>query len=220
MKKRITQWSYSRLKTYRTCPLKAKLNYIDHIKEPASPQMDRGSGIHKEAEVFVLERQNKVPDNLMSFEREFLALRRLGKKVVPERQWAFTKEWVPCEWTAPECWVRMVLDARYPMTKRKHKVIDYKTGKVYDDHKETMALYALGTFIMHPEVEEVEVELWYIDQGVTTKDSFKRTEMDDIKGHFVYETRPLLCDEQFAPRPGYYCKYCFYSKNKNGNCVY
>ena len=43
-------WSYSRLTTWEQCPLKAKLKYIDGLKEPGSPAMDRGTAIHKDAE--------------------------------------------------------------------------------------------------------------------------------------------------------------------------
>ena len=72
---RITQWSYSRLKTYEQCPSKVKFRYIDKLSEPSSPQMDRGTRIHKLAEDFVTEKIDIIPDELMLFQTQFTMLK-------------------------------------------------------------------------------------------------------------------------------------------------
>jgi hypothetical protein len=43
----ITQWSYSRLKVFESCPKKAEYAFIQRIKEPGNKAMDRGKDIHK-----------------------------------------------------------------------------------------------------------------------------------------------------------------------------
>ena len=54
---RITSWSFSRWSCYSSCPYKAKLKFIDKLKEPGSPQMDRGTVIHELAEHYVKAKQ-------------------------------------------------------------------------------------------------------------------------------------------------------------------
>lgn len=216
--KQIRQWSLSTYKTYKTCPRKVKLNKLDGIKEPPSPQMQRGIDIHKLGEDFVKGTIKKLPTELDKFATEFKLLRKM--KATAEEEWAFTKEWQPTGWFDANAWVRMKLDASYHPHPAALTVIDYKTGKVYEDNKLHMSLYALGAFLMHPEVEVVNVELWYLDQGETQHDTYTRDEVKDMIESWVWSSSALLNDTTFAPRPGYYCRWCFYSKAKGGQCEF
>lgn len=49
----FTSWGWTRYNDYKLCPLKAKLKHIDHIDEPGSEPMTRGSAIGRLAEVYV-----------------------------------------------------------------------------------------------------------------------------------------------------------------------
>ena len=73
--------------------------------------------------------------------------------------------------TAPEVWVRMKADAVVWLTKKRAVVIDYKTGRKFGNeikHAEQVQLYAVALLIRYPEVEIVDVELWYLDQDELT----------------------------------------------------
>lgn len=227
MKGLLKQWSYSTLKAYKQCPRKVKFSKIDRIKEPSSPAMERGNAIHKEAELFVREKQARLPETLIKFKKEFFKLVKNGDEVRTEEEWAFTSEWQVTDWSAKDAWVRLKLDAFYVRTVRGKKVlrvIDYKTGKVYDDHYGQCSFYAMAC-LLRPEfadVDEVETELWYLDIGpeATRKEVFLRTELEDMKVWWGREAFPMLNDTVFAPRPGHYCRWCHYSQAKNKNCEY
>lgn len=224
--KRIVRWSYSLWKSYNQCPRKVKLSRIDGIKEPGSPAMDRGNAIHKEAEDFIRERLpiSKLPESLKLLKPMFAKL--VKKNATAEEEVAVDKNWNPVTYGSSEAWVRAKIDVYYKETGRKGQVkatvIDYKTGKVYPDNVKQLSFYALLTFIFHPDVDVVDVELWYVDQGPesTHKDTYVREEFEDMKAAWTNAPAQLLNDTIFAPRPGWYCKHCFYSKTRNGNCEY
>src|SRR3546814_12779240 len=46
-KGQIKYWSFSLYNTHKQCPLKAKLNAVDKIKEPGNDAMQRGNDVHK-----------------------------------------------------------------------------------------------------------------------------------------------------------------------------
>lgn len=220
---KIKAWSFSLWKTYQQCPRKVKLNKIDGIKEPGSAAMDRGTDIHADAERYVKEPTSPMAESLKLYRKEFLKLRELGDIVKPEEEWAFNQKWEPVPWKVG--WVRLKMDCYYITTvkgKRVMTIIDYKTGKVYEDNKKQLSFYALAGFLRFPDVDSINVELWYLDQGPkhTHKDSYVAKELEDMKAAWVAASTPLLNDTIFAPRPGWYCRFCFYSAAKNGNCEY
>ena len=57
------------------------------------------------------------------------------------------------------------------LTKKRAVVIDYKTGRKFGNeikHAEQVQLYALAVMIRCPDVEVIDVELWYLDQDELT----------------------------------------------------
>lgn len=217
----IKQWSYSTLKTYTQCPLKVKLNKIDKIREPGSNATDRGERIHLEAENYIKLHEAVLPDSLKLYKEQFKKLWKMGDKVVPEQEWAFNEQWQLVKWTDPTAWVRMKIDAHY-ITGTTMTIIDYKSGKVYDNNRAQLSFYAMAAMTLMPQIKKVVGQLWYLDHGPmqTVEEIFFREELEDMHDAWKWESRALLADVQFAPRPGYYCRFCFYSKDKNGNCEY
>lgn len=212
---RIHQWSFSRWKDYDTCPAKIKYRYIDKLPSSAGPAAERGTLIHKKAEDYVNGLYPELPSELSSFRADFKWLK--ARKAICEEEWAFTREWQPTDWTAPDAWLRMKLDARV-VSGSTCVVIDHKTGKQRDEHRMQLGLYAMATFIMAPEVENVNAKLWYLDLGKTTEENYVREELDLIKEVWEERVGPMMADEDFAPKPNFLCRYCDYSKDRGGPC--
>src|SRR5574340_1337098 len=106
-----------------------------------------------------------------------------------EDEWAFREDWTVTGWSAKDAWVRLKLDAFYVRTSRQGKkvlyIIDYKTGKVYDDHYGQLSFYAMCA-MLRPEfadVDAVVAQLWYIDIGpeATREELFVRAELEDMQ---------------------------------------
>ncbi len=151
-------YSNSSIKTYEDCPYKYKLTRIEHRQEPAGDAAERGKMIHAEFED-ALVNLNLIPDERkywLTYIEELIA-----KKTRSEVEFAVTKDWQPCDFKAPEAWVRGIYDAVYFDDTRAH-VLDWKTGKERE-YGEQLKLYATIILASHPEVETVTTEICYID---------------------------------------------------------
>lgn len=257
--KKITYWSFSLYNNYKQCPLKAKFNALDKIKEPGNEAMQRGNDVHKLCEDYIkglitlaklksgaktvaknpwdpsdwldeLNRLRKVYAN-----RNKLAAHAMQPAV--EDTWAFTSGWDITRWNDwIACWVRIKLDVGEFFKEGKSIVYvptDWKTGQFRDEkneeYVEQLELYALAAMLIHPHVDEVRPRLAYVDQGVVYPDPeeplvFKRADVPALKKLWEKRTRAMLNDTKFAPRPGNYCRYCYYRKgnaaNGGGQCKY
>lgn len=230
--KKITAWSYSRLTTYQQCPAKLRYSALDRIPIKENDAMRRGQEIHKEAELYITSARqpSKIPESLELFEEEFKAVRKLLKKkgyrIFTEQQWAFTKDWTPCDWFARNCWVRVVVDLGIlNENDGVLTIIDHKTGKARDDHKDQLKIYGTAGFAKFPAIEQVQAGMWYLDQGFINDDSdeyvqFEVDELDGLIKHWNQEVKPLFNDRTFAPRPNNLCSWCDYSAANGGPCKY
>lgn len=220
VKPQITAWSYSRWSDYEQCPLKAKLKYIDKIKELGSPAMERGSMIHTLAENFVKgPARAAVPAELKPFAKEFRELRKI--KATAEDSWAFTKTWEPTGWFDYNAWCRVKMDVFY-MKGDTLVVIDHKTGKPREGNEDQLSLYAVAGFAHEPTAKRVSAELWYLDAGERKPLEYTREQFDQLKYDWVQKVKPMLNDTRFAPCPGNHCRWCYFRKNgpNGGPCVY
>lgn len=219
---RIEAWSWSRRKKYNGCPLSAKFAAIDKIKEPQNEAMARGTRIHNLGEDYVTKKTSKFPKELSEFEAEFRALRRLSKILEVECELAFTKKWEPCDWyDMANCWVRIKADIMYikPRT-NKLIIIDIKTGKVREENVAQLDLYALAGLLMHPEVDEVEAELWYVDSGDIEAKEYEASDLEHLKKFWEQDVKKMMADRTFKANPGRGCGWCYFSKKKHGDCKY
>lgn len=235
--RQITAWSFSRYATYKQCPLKAKLQFIDKIKEPANDAMKRGMSVHDAAEAYIkgVDKQgvktSTLPPELTSFKRQFQILRKQYKKsisgMVVEDTWAFTKDWDETQWTDwVGCWVRIKLDCAYHVTDDIMIVVDWKTGRFRSEmggaYSEQLELYALAGLLLHPHLKEVRPCIAYTDHGVVFPPDdepiiYTRGDIPKLKKIWSKRTRSMLVDKSFAPRPNDKCHWCFYRRSNSGN---
>jgi hypothetical protein len=240
--KKITQWSYSRLRDWLQCGAYAKFKFIDRLKEPGNKAMERGGEIHTMAQNYVeaKTKPRRCPDELITFQIEFDHLRKV--KALCESEWAFTSAWAPTGWFDEDCWLRVKMDVHYLDVKENCvHVVDHKTGKVapwqkYNDQEE---LYALGALLQYPDAESVNVQFWYLDAGVIgssgrghlkgkepTEDEqalgaiYTRADLPKLKAKWMRNVKPMLNDVTFKAKPTSNCRYCHFSKAKGGPCKF
>lgn len=220
---KITAWSFSRWNDYRKCAKFAYFKHVLRLKEPGNDAMARGAAIGEEAEKFAkAKKRAKCPPSLATFEQEFRDLQ--GRVIMSEEEWAFTSAWTKTGWFDRDAWCRVKVDCAYVDEARNILVvIDYKTGKINEQHLEQLSLYALAGLLMEPTVDGVEVQLWYLDQGVQKPDEQKiypRSDEAKLKKEWAKNTKPMLSDGRFAEKPGNACRWCHFSKAKGGPCKY
>ena len=228
--KQITSWSFSRYTTYRDCPLKAKLKFLDRIQEPGNIYMDRGNEIHKMAEDYTKGKIARLPKDLAQFKDLFAMLKKQYKKSISgmtvESTWAFTKSWDETVWNDwVNCWLRIKVDASWHEDDVTLIVGDHKTGKYrpdnQEDYLEQLSLYALGAFLMLPHIEVVKPRLIYLDHGITYPEDpedvlYTRDELPTLIKIWEKRVKGMLNDTVFAPRPSGKCTYCFYRASNKG----
>jgi hypothetical protein len=219
----IRSWSHSRLGVFESCPLRAKLQYIDKIPEPERPlppgktehANDRGTRVHEGAELFVKQSVELLPE-LQAFKPEMLRLREFHRagKVSMEGEWAYDANWGPIGWSDPKAWLRMKLDALVRTSKTHAVVIDFKTGRKFGNevkHAEQGQLYQLGTFIRYPELETIDVEFWYTDQDDISHMHYKRDQGMRFFKNFNNRGQAITNAQDFPAKPNVFnCRWCPY----------
>lgn len=225
----LTAWSYSRWADYEQCPLKFKLKHLDRIKEPGSPQMQRGSDIHKEGELYLTDpKKRKVPVSYANFEAQMKQLKTLNPRC--ELQLGFTEQWKPANggprdplgWFAKDTWLRIVMDVDVRYADHTADIIDFKTGRMYDTNEHQVELFSTAPFMEDPAITNVTTRLWYLD---VPKDNevireYSRKDAEAIMRDWTKRVRPMFNDRRFAPKPNPKCRWCHFRKENGGPCKY
>jgi len=230
--KDITAWSFSRLKDFEQCPLKAYKKYVekasqDHMDMTAA---DRGTRVHSDCEAFVIG-DGPLTKEMGKFRDYFVALREeyTGGDVIIEQNWGFDINWQVTGWFDRDVWCRMKLDnfrivAQNTIGEPIAGVpTDYKTGKKYGNevtHGQQGQIYAVGSFLRYPTLETVDVELVYLDQGQITKRTYTREKA--MKFLPTWTKRGLAMTEatDYPPKPNKMtCMWCpFGPQHGDGSC--
>lgn len=226
----LKSWSFSRLADFEECKHRAYLKYVAKVPEPERPlppgkkehANDRGTRIHQLAEDFVngkLKNESPPPE-LSKFDAEFRHMRGLfsAGKVSLEGEWGYAHDWAPSDWFA--AWCRIKLDAIVFTEPTKAVVIDYKTGRRFGNefkHNQQLQLYTAGSFLRFPQLEEIDTELWYLDQDEIASMHFTRPQGLRFKTGFERRGVTATTCTEFPASPNVHvCKWCPYSET--GDC--
>ena len=197
--------SYSSIKKYETCARWFYLEKILKIKVPSGPAAERGERIHKIAENYLKGKRKTLPNEFGDFRDDMAELKK-QKGLMVEDDWAFDGYWERVTWHHEDVYMRMKLDAMYPLKKDAMMIIDFKTGKIKEsEHVEQAGLYALGMFLQYPEMKRASVEFWYLDHDEVLVWQFKRKEMRALQQSWDFRLMRLNNDERFLPNPSGLC---------------
>lgn len=218
MVEKIKSWSYSRYACYKECPAKAKYKFIDKLKEPPAPAMERGDKIHKMAEAYLKGWNPVLPPELKLFAPQFKMLKE--SKPIVEDTWAFRSDWSQTKWDDwSGCWLRVKLDAAC-VDETTLYVIDHKTGKMRDGYDEQLSLYALSGMLVNPAIKTVSTQMWFLDAGEPVVKEYSADDRKDLQSGWEKKVKPMLADTTFKPKSGNHCRFCHFSKSKGGPCQY
>jgi hypothetical protein len=215
--KRPTRWSYSSISTYRECPAKWKFSYIDNIPWEASAAMDRGTRMHTMCEDYVLGKITYVPTEIKRVGPLLQQLQSLGAKA--EDVWLLDKDWNATD-DLSKAWVKAIIDVHYVGGDILY-VKDYKSGQMYDSHRNQLELYGIMGLMKYPEVKRVETSAVYLDTGHEGMDgSLIRAMLPKTIAKWETDAIKMMSDNDFDPCPGNACRWCDYKKAKGGPCLY
>ena len=235
----ITAGSYSRLNIFESCPLRAKLAFIEKIREPERPPLangkeyanDRGQRIHDSAEGYVrgLPKYKHMIPELVSFSENVEILRAIfsdsPKRIVMENVWKFNNAWkcLPADIDNRDkrIWLRIILDALvFSTCGTKALVIDYKSGRRFGNevkHAQQTQLYALAVALRYPDIEHITTELWYTDQDEIATKAYRANQIKVFFRNWNERMIRMTTCTVFNAKPSSYtCTFCPYKTGRMG----
>lgn len=223
--------SFSRMKEYRECPLKAKLKFLDKVPDPRPdpPEgqehpFDRGSRIHDMAEKLVQQGFDEtVPKELEKFKTRFKTLCDMYKegKVRTEMPIAFDENWQQSDPRDFEnTRYRMIADVFAELDDGHVLVIDHKTGRKDGNepvHMQQGIEYLCAVHLSHPSIQKFTFEVWYLDKGEVLTSTFTRNELAAHLKSFIESHEALWNAHLFPPTPSRQaCLFCPFKKGTVG----
>lgn len=208
------KWSLTKLKMFEQCPAKYKYRYLDHIQEAKSGAAARGTETHSTVERFLLG-EVELPPELTHWHSLLSGLKT--KTMFPELKLALDKDWKPVEWGSPDVWWNGVLDLLV-LASPEATIYDWKTGKIWPDHDEQKDIYTIATFATHSEMSQVRAIHVYLDLGKSREKVYSRSDMPALQEGWERRVRSLEEATEFIPNPSYGCRWCPFSRQKNGPC--
>ena len=206
----MVKWSFSGLKDFVNCPkqyneVKIKQNFTKSVSE----QMRYGTEVHKALEEYV--RDGKpLPDFYARFKKTVDALKEIPGSQYVEYKMALREDKTPCDFTAPDYWVRGIVDLMV-IDGDTAFVTDYKTGSAkYPDPKQ-LKLMALMTFAHFPEVKHVKGALVFLLHNAFVTENYSRSNITNYWKSFLpdLERLKLATDtDVWMPNPTPLCGWC------------
>lgn len=184
--------SFSRLTTFEQCEAKFEHLYVRKtVKDTDNEFTLYGTRVHEGLEKYGRALVGTVADEaIVALEedefpadvRPWLRLvkiitQRPGEKHF-EKQVAIRRDFTPCDWFAPDVWIRGVLDVLV-LDGTRAFVVDWKTGKVKENPTQ-LQLFAALVFAHFPEVEEVKTMFVWLAHDQTSDAVYQRKRLHHI----------------------------------------
>ncbi len=237
----LTSWSFSTYTQYIKCPFSVCLEKIQRIRvqEPDNPHLVHGNKAHEAADGVITGRVKAPPkittpmpgrpalsSDLKKIGGQLTQLR--AAKAKTEQEWAFDRQWNPVDWRDwSRAWVRMKIDAvKEALRPPSVDIIDWKTGKVHDEHKQQRSLYAtgglqlvkLGALAGGDKKVKLTAQHVYLDTGQTATEEFEMKHLAPLRKEWEARTKEMLEDTAFKVRTGPHCRWCKFRKSAGGPC--
>lgn len=216
--KKDRKWSFTRWQMFNACPAQYEWHYLFRKPRLPSPAMDRGIKIHKLAEDYVKGSIKRLPPELKRFANEFKILKAEYKKGI-----GFTEPDVSINSLLKRS-NRMGTDWLIAFADFIHfdndtcTIIDYKTGRPYDKHRDQGHLYAMACLFSEPELKNIDVEFWYLDTGQTKDFFWHRGNLENMLGIWEKRTEPMFTAKKFPKKRNKFCSSCARNKKNGGDC--
>lgn len=216
-------WSYSALSCYEKCAAQYHFKHRLRLPDTKGPALVRGIKIHETMEAYL-----KNGESIPMLERvpnlkAWVDAMRQWPKLESEQRWLLGRDWKPIAQlpTAAKVpfWCVVKVDGYGEPSKGVGHVVDWKTGKIYDDNIDQIALYAAVALERFDYLKKVDVSLVYLDQKQLEQETITRAQATAIKKDYARRVLTLEQDITFRPSPETRrCSWCAYSKTKGGPC--
>ena len=229
------RWSFSQWETYHQCPFKWKCGSVLKLpRKPPGPAAARGSNVHDTVEKYiqgepVVILHDAVHPKYIPILDEFKYHHNGDRHT--EKKLAFDVDWSICDPKSKFASCVAVLDAvRYtkgPTVPGEDPPLgeldigEWKSGKPKDTHADQRSLYAMiGMRYWYADI--VRVTTYYLEDTLPPQRTTLNSEegFNRLKTIWMSRIETMQRDQMCSPRPGFYCRFCDFSKSAGGPCVY
>jgi len=210
--------------------------------EPVNPHFVKGNRAHDIAASFIsgpgarrpaLSEEVPVPGtkdtvsvNLEPIKAELIAMRKA--KARTEQEWAFDRQWNPVDWRDwDRAWLRVKTDiCADTIDPPTVDIIDLKTGKVHDEHKQQRSIYAMaglrlvqiGALAGGSKKVELTARHVYVDTGQSATETYGMKNLEPLKREWLTRIERMMKDTTYPTKTGNHCRWCRYAKSAGGPC--
>ncbi|MEI6478486.1 MAG: PD-(D/E)XK nuclease family protein [bacterium] len=206
----MIKWSFSGLKQYLNCPNQYhEIKILKNYEIKVSPQMLYGTEVHKALEDYARD-GIELPKFYLKYKPMIDALLEIPGEKYLEYKMALSADKLPCNFDAPDYWVRGIVDFMVIDTDTAF-IIDYKTGSAkYPDPKQ-LKLMALMTFASFPSVNHVKAGLLFVAYNSFMPAEYRRKDIDLLWKDFSVDLSRMehSADKDWWPmNPTGLCGWC------------
>ena len=226
-------YSFSRLVSYERCPHAWKLEYIDGVKPPDTPEQKLGTVAHCVVETYLRDLITLgIPEDrnlLARIVNEYAELEglpelrdfRFAIPPLPENpEKCEIEKWValdvkarPVPFDSPDAFLRGRIDFHfqtpYQASISEVTIIDWKTNLPANPDDRQIAFYAI-LLAFEYKVELFEVVMHGLRQGVSYKRKVAREELRPTWEWILSVVDRIETEKEWPPRSGPHCKWCGY----------
>jgi uncharacterized protein (DUF983 family) len=161
------------------------------------------------------------------------SLRKL-KGVTQQESIVLDQNWNRVNQRTKNAWARLKLDVLHVAGKLA-KVIDWKSGNIdkskgeireREEYYDSMRAYQLSVMAAYQQVQTVAAMMVFTDAPPKLADPSKslpvlnRKDFPEARRNWEKKITPMMHDTIFAPKPGMYCNWCGFSKDRGGPCPF
>lgn len=232
---KVNRLSYSKIDTFKTCPLKYKFRYLFQIPSPSAHAANFGASVHDTINKFYEQVRDSADPTLELlkelFEKNWICSgydnkghEQARKKHGLEIMDLFFKNEEKSGFKVPAFLERPFhlkigdisftgrIDRIDKLGDGTYEVIDYKTGKSKRDAKLNkdlqLSLYALACRDIF-RIPVSKLTLYFLEDGQRNSIEAKELDLEQLK-EVLKGTVDELKESQFAPTPGFLCGFCEY----------
>lgn len=179
------KWSYSSLKSYKTCPRKHhEVNVLKKYPREETDQTRYGTALHEAAELHIRDGKPLPPE--FTFLTPVLdALKRKPGRHMCEHKMGVREDGTPCDFFAEDVWCRGVVDLlTLDDDNLTAWVWDYKSGSDKYPDTDQLKLMALLVFAHFPHIRSVRGGLLFVLKNSSAK--YRATVEDKDAGWWYF----------------------------------
>lgn len=218
-------WSHSRMNQFLECPKQLYHNAVapkghpDRIEFTQTKAMVDGNLVD-DALSKRITNGTPLPPQYAPYEPMVAAILAAPGAKYAQLKVTLDRAFKPCGYFDHSAWVRSIYDVA--VINSTHAFIgDFKNGQIWPDTNQ-LTLFAATAFHQFPELEVVDTAYIWLKHGVTSDETYRRKELNDLWQVFIpNEERMQACYKTghwpAAPRRGdKSCKQC--GANQAGKC--